>query len=355
MSKPTVMIGLSGGVDSAVSAYLLQQQGYDVQALFMVNWEGDEEGYCTSAEDFQSARLVADELNIPLHRANFAAEYEANVFQYFLTEYAAGRTPNPDVLCNREIKFNVFADYAAQLGADWIATGHYAQLRHDDNGTFLLRAPDDNKDQTYFLAAVPRERFDKVLFPIGHLTKPQVRELATRVGLPNHTRSDSTGICFIGERRLREFLGTYLPAQAGDIVTVDGKRVGKHTGLMYYTIGQRKGIGVGGVRGGHATPWFVCEKNLETNQLVITQDMQHPALMRHTLTVKQWHWLVSTPTLPFTGQARIRHRQALQNCTVLQNGNDYTVQFEQAQWAIAAGQFVVLYDGEVCVGSGVIQ
>jgi tRNA-uridine 2-sulfurtransferase len=355
-TAPHVIVGLSGGVDSAVSALLLKQQGYRVSGLFMVNWAEDEQAYCSSAEDFQSARAVADDLEIPLHRVDFSREYRERVFTKFLADYEAGLTPNPDVLCNREVKFQPFLEYAARLGADFVATGHYARLAASDDGPRLLRAADDNKDQTYFLAAVAREQFSRVLFPLGGMTKPEVRELAMRAGLPNHRRKDSTGICFIGERPFREFLSHYLKPHPGPIVDDDGRRIGEHQGLSYYTLGQRRGLSIGGVRGARDAPWYVVDKQAQGNQLRVSQNSRHPLLMSTRVRTQPFHWIRRPAPLPARLAARIRHRQTLQACTVSQR-EDRRVDlcFEQAQRAAVAGQYAVLYDGDECLGGAEIE
>ena len=347
---------MSGGVDSSVSAWLLKQQGYRVSGLFMVNWTEDEEGYCTSAQDYQDARAVCEELDIPLHRVDFSKEYRERVFAQFLDAYAAGRTPNPDVLCNREVKFQPFREHALRLGADWIATGHYAQVEHDQQGPRLLRSVTEDKDQTYFLAAVAREHFQRVLFPVGGLTKPQVRELAQQAGLPNHRKKDSTGICFIGEREFREFLGRYLQPNPGPILDDTGQEVGRHQGLMYYTLGQRRGLLIGGRRDALQAPWYVVAKQGDTNTLIVSQQASHPLLMSQRVLTRPFHWIHRPQPLPAQLQARIRHRQKLQSCTVreLQEGG-LQVEFSEAQRAAAAGQYLVLYAGEECLGSGEIE
>lgn len=355
-SAPHVVIGLSGGVDSAVSALLLKRQGYRVSGLFMVNWAEDEQAYCSSAEDFQCAREVADELQIPLHRVDFSREYRERVFAKFLADYEAGLTPNPDVLCNREVKFQPFLEYATRLGADFVATGHYARLATADDGPRLLRAADDNKDQTYFLAAVDRAAFSRVLFPIGGIAKPQVRELATQAGLPNHRRKDSTGICFIGERPFREFLAHYLKPQPGPIVDDAGQVIGRHQGLSYYTLGQRRGLSVGGVRGARDAPWYVVAKLAPGNQLRVSQDSQHPLLMATHLRTRPFHWIRRPASLPNRLSARIRHRQALQACAASAHEDGRVdLHFEQAQRAAVAGQYAVLYDGDECLGGAEIE
>jgi tRNA-specific 2-thiouridylase len=348
-----VIVGLSGGVDSAVSAWLLKEQGYRVSGLFMVNWTEDEEGYCSAAEDFQSARAVSEELGIPLHRVDFSAEYRERVFARFLADYRAGKTPNPDVLCNREVKFQPFREHALRLGADFIATGHYARIEQRADGPQLLRAADENKDQTYFLATVARQHFERVLFPIGGLSKPRVRELAHRAGLPNHQRKDSTGICFIGEREFRAFLSRYLEPNPGPIEDDAGRLVGEHRGLMYYTLGQRRGLAIGGRKGAREAPWYVIAKDPEHNVLIVSQDAEHPRLMTRTLHTESFHWL-RRPKQPRLS-ARIRHRQALQACTLESDEGGATLRFDQAQRAAVAGQYVVLYEGEECLGGAEIS
>ena len=350
-----VVVGLSGGVDSAVTAWLLKEQGYRVSALFMVNWTEDEEGYCTSAEDFQSARAVCEELDIPLHRVDFSAEYRARVFDHFLADYHAGKTPNPDVLCNREVKFQPFREHALRLGADFVATGHYARIEQAADGPRLLRAADDNKDQSYFLAAVAREHFQRVLFPIGGLTKPMVREIARRAGLPNHRRKDSTGICFIGEREFRDFLSQYLKPDPGPIEDAAGRVIGEHRGLMVYTLGQRRGLAIGGQRGAREAPWYVIGKDPARNALLVSQEADHPRLMSRCIVTAPFQWVRRPERLDQPFQARIRHRQALQACTVqLLPDGALEANFDQPQRAAAAGQYLVLYDGEECLGGGEI-
>ncbi|WP_421794100.1 tRNA 2-thiouridine(34) synthase MnmA [Hydrocarboniphaga effusa] len=355
-AAPHVIVGLSGGVDSAVSAWLLKQQGYRVSGLFMVNWTEDEAGYCSSADDFQDARAVCEELDIPLHRVDFSAEYRQRVFDRFLADYAAGKTPNPDLLCNREVKFQPFREHALRLGADFVATGHYAQLDHSAaDGPRLLRSVTEDKDQTYFLALVARRQFEKVLFPIGGLTKPEVRALAAKAGLPNHRKKDSTGICFIGEREFRSFLQHYLKPNPGPMIDDAGAVVGQHQGLMYYTLGQRKGLAIGGVRGAREAPWFVVAKDQPNNVLRVSQDGAHPLLMSNVLTTLPFEWIRQPSPLPERLHARIRHRQSLQACSVrVAEDGGVQVRFEQAQRAIAAGQFCVLYDGQECLGGGEI-
>jgi tRNA-specific 2-thiouridylase len=349
-----VVVGVSGGVDSSVAALLLKRAGYDVHGLFMNNWEEDEDGYCSNARDFQDARAVCERLDVPLHRVSFAREYRDRVFRYLLAEYAGGRTPNPDVLCNREIKFGEFARYARRLGASRIATGHYARVSAD--GRRLLRASDEDKDQTYFLHGIHGAELARTLFPIGALSKQEVRQLAAEAGLPNHAKPDSTGICFIGERPFRAFLAGHLRGEPGPIVTTAGHRVGTHEGLVFYTIGQRQGLGIGGVRGRDDAPWYVCEKRLETNELVVVQGRDHPALLARALLAVAPSWIAGgAPQLPLRCRVRLRHRQPLQPCEVSAVGDALRIRFETAQRAIAPGQFAVIYDGPVCLGGAVIQ
>lgn len=353
-----IMVGLSGGVDSSVAALLLLEQGYQVEGLFMKNWEEDDEsGYCAAAEDLADARAVADHLGMLLHTINFSSEYWDRVFEYFIDEYRSGRTPNPDVLCNREIKFRAFLDHALALGSDAIATGHYARLGSAGDSVQLLRARDENKDQTYFLYLLDQSQLSHSRFPLGELTKPEVRRIAERAGFPNYRKKDSTGICFIGERKFRDFLSRYLPANPGPIVTPDGAEIGQHQGLMYYTLGQRKGLGIGGRAGASESPWFVVRKELAANRLVVAQQHDHPLLMGSSLRAEHLHWISGNPpALPLHCQARIRHRQPLQACTVL--GSDQgncEIRFEQPQRAATAGQSVVLYRGQECLGGGIIS
>ena len=348
-----VVVGLSGGVDSAVSALLQQQQGCRVSAVFMQNWAEDEDGYCSAAEDFQEARRVAEELDIPLHRVDFSDEYRERVFADFLSAYRAGRTPNPDVLCNREIKFAPFVEHARRLGADGVATGHYARLRDTDDGPQLRRAADDNKDQTYFLCQVPRASLRGVCFPIGEMDKSAVRERARQAGLPNHRRRDSTGICFIGERDFREFLGTHLPDAPGDIVDEHGGRLGEHQGLHHYTLGQRRGLRLGGRRGAEEAPWYVIGKCHQSRRLTVSQDPRHPALMCVELDCEGFNWLGEPGGGPLT--ARLRHRQPLQACRLLSvDGGRVRLAFETPQRAVVPGQYAALYRDDHCLGGGEI-
>jgi tRNA-uridine 2-sulfurtransferase len=355
-----IIVGLSGGVDSAVAALLLLEQGHSVEALFMKNWDEDDgTEYCTAQADFEDAARVCARLGIRLHTANFAAEYWDNVFAYFLTEYRAGRTPNPDVLCNREIKFNVFLDYARALGAEAIATGHYARTgfieprQTGESGFRLRKGLDDGKDQTYFLQSVPVEHLAQCRFPLGDLMKRDVRAIARRAGLHNHARKDSTGICFIGERRFRDFLARYVASDPGPILDARGTRLGEHHGLAYYTIGQRQGLGIGGLREAREAPWYVVEKRLADNALVVTQNESD--LCSTWLETPALNWLLPPPALPIDCTARIRHRQPVQACRVRPSQDGLVrVEFAHAQRAVAPGQFVCLYDGDVCLGGGVI-
>jgi len=356
-TKGKVIVGLSGGVDSSVAALRLLEQGWQVEGLFMKNWEEDDDAdYCNAAEDLADARTVAAQLAIPLHTVNFSADYWDRVFAYFLDEYRAGRTPNPDVLCNREIKFKAFLDHALHLGADKIATGHYAGLQCDAAACRLTRAHDDDKDQTYFLYMIGQHALRHSLFPLHDIDKAEVRRLARDAGFPNHKKKDSTGICFIGERRFRDFLSRYLPANPGPIKTTEGEPIGQHQGLMYYTLGQRQGLGIGGVAERPDEPWFVVGKDLAANALLVAQGHDHPLLMRDRLGASQLHWVSGrAPLTPIACHARCRHRQPLQDCVIDVEGQQLSVKFDQAQRAITPGQSIVLYDGRVCLGGGIID
>jgi tRNA-specific 2-thiouridylase len=355
MSK--VVIGLSGGVDSAVTALLLKQAGHQLTAVFMKNWDDDDDqSYCPAKQDLQDARSVCERLDIELQTVSFSAEYWNRVFRHFLDEYQAGRTPNPDILCNQEIKFRAFLDYALAHGADAIATGHYARIGKD-GATHLLRAVDGKKDQTYFLHTLNQSQLKRSLFPIGHLEKTVVRELAAQAGFQNHEKKDSTGICFIGERKFREFLERYLPRRPGEIRTLDDEIIGRHHGLMFHTIGQREGLGIGGRKGSTGEPWYVAGKELERNILRVVQGVNHPALFNRRLRAGRLHWIAgSAPALPLTCTARIRYRQSDRPCLVTR-GPEGTgiVEFREPQRAVTPGQSVVFCDGEICLGGGVIE
>ncbi len=353
-----VIVGMSGGVDSSVSALLLIEQGYQVEGLFMKNWDEDDgTEYCTAKDDLADAQAVCDKLGIHLHTANFAAEYWDNVFEHFLSEYRAGRTPNPDILCNKEIKFKAFLEYARLLGADFIATGHYVRRREENGHCYLLRGRDSNKDQSYFLHAVGEQEISQTLFPVGELEKPEVRRIAESHDLVTHDKKDSTGICFIGERRFRDFLQQYLPAQPGMIETPEAIVIGKHQGLMYHTIGQRQGLGIGGLSQFPDEPWYVAQKDLQRNVLIAVQGKQHPLLFSRMLTTEQVNWIDGQgPELPAHCTAKTRYRQDDQACRIEADPNGgYRVWFEQPQRAVTPGQSVVFYTNERCLGGGVIE
>ncbi|MBE0510921.1 MAG: tRNA 2-thiouridine(34) synthase MnmA [Chromatiales bacterium] len=353
-----IIVGISGGVDSSVAALLLQQQGDQVEGLFMKNWEEDDtQEHCSAAEDLADARQVCERLGIPLQAINFSAEYWDRVFSHFLEEYRAGRTPNPDILCNREIKFRAFLDHALRQGAEAIATGHYARIGHDGQHYQLLKGLDHGKDQSYFLYTLGQHQLAHTLFPVGELEKQTVRELAAAAQLVTHDKKDSTGICFIGERNFREFLSRYLPAQAGTIQTADGQPIGRHSGLMYYTIGQRQGLGIGGVAGRPDEPWYVVGKDLVNNILLVEQGHHHPLLYSQTLQASQLSWVSGeAPALPCQCAAKTRYRQADQPCHITQIEQGLaTVVFDEPQRAVTPGQSVVFYQDEICLGGGVIE
>ena len=353
-SSTRIIVALSGGVDSAVTALLLRRAGHDVQALFMHNWE-DDEGYCTTAQDYQDARAVAAELGIPLHRVDLSAQYRERVFAHFLAEYRAGRTPNPDVLCNREIKFGDCLAHALRLGGDAIATGHYAQIEQGPDGPALLKGIDPGKDQSYFLHAVRRSQFARALMPLGALHKAEVRDIAREAGLPVHAKRDSTGICFIGERPFREFLAQHLHAEPGPIETLDGRRIGEHEGLAYYTLGQRGGINLGGLKGFDEAPWFVAAKDVARNVLVVVQGAEHPALYCSGVRVTDINWLVEAPQAPCEVGVRLRYRQPDQATQLLPQPDGSVELVPQVpQRAVTPGQSAVFYDGDRCLGGGVI-
>ncbi len=352
ISQTLIAVGLSGGVDSSVAALLLKQSGASIMGIYMKNWEEDDtQDYCSASEDIAYALSVCDKLDIPFHTVNFAQEYWDHVFEYFLAEYQAGHTPNPDILCNTEIKFKAFLNHAKSLGASHIATGHYAQLSSAPE-LHLLRAADPEKDQTYFLHALSHTQLQHARFPIGHLHKPQVRELAKRARLPTHQRKDSTGICFIGERRFKDFLGRYLPAQPGSIVNDQGKILGQHQGLMYYTLGQRKGIGIGGLSHSDESPWYVAHKDLTRNELIVVQGHDHPLLLKPSLITLPAHWISGVaPDIHFRCTAKTRYRQQDQACQVhVLEDQSLQVMFDEPQRAITPGQSLVLYQDARCLG-----
>lgn len=353
-----VVVGMSGGVDSSVAALLLKEQGYDVIGIFMKNWEEkDEDGVCTATADYEDVKKVAYQIGIPYYTVNFEKEYWDRVFEYFLAEYKKGRTPNPDVICNKEIKFKSFLDYALKIDADYLATGHYAQVENKDGYYHLLKGRDDNKDQSYFLCTLGQNQLKKTLFPIGHLEKGRVREIAREYGLKTAEKKDSTGICFIGERNFKEFLSNYLPAQPGEIRTLGEKVVGEHDGLMYYTIGQRRGLGLGGGIGdGSGSPWYVAGKDLKNNILYVVQGGDHPTLSSVGLWASELYWVKEkAPENDFFCKAKFRYRQKDQEVKVKLEGNRCKVIFKESQRAITPGQFVVFYQGNDCLGGGVID
>ena len=359
MSAPRkrVVVGLSGGVDSAVAAWALKQQGFEVVGLFMKNWEDDDtDEYCTSRDDLVDAAAVADVLGIDFDAVNFAAEYRERVFAHFLREYEAGRTPNPDVLCNSEIKFRAFLDHALRMGAHHIATGHYARVRRSEESRVqLLAAADAAKDQSYFLHRLTQEQLTPVLFPLGDMIKREVRALARREGIPTYAKKDSTGICFIGERPFRDFLARYLPRTPGPVQSSDGVTIGQHDGLAYYTLGQRHGLGVGGTRDGTDAPWFVAGKDLARNALIAVQGHDHPLLYRRDVAVIDMHWIADTPPAATTQlTAKTRYRMPAAPCVLEASALGTRAVFATPQWAPTPGQYLVLYDGDVCLGGGVI-
>jgi tRNA-uridine 2-sulfurtransferase len=355
-AEGTVIVGMSGGVDSAVAALLLRDAGYSVQGLFMSNWE-DDDGYCTTARDFQDARRVCDILSIALHRVSFAEQYRERVFSHFLREYAAGRTPNPDVLCNREIKFGICLEYMQRLGASWIATGHYAQIRHTSPYPELLKAVDSAKDQSYFLHSVAVSALSKTLFPLGQLHKAQVRRMAHAAGLPVFDKPDSTGICFIGERPFQEFLSQHLRTEPGPIETAEGRIVGEHAGLALYTLGQRSGLKVGGRAGAAAAPWYVADKVMARNALIVVQDQNHPLLLSDAFSVEQMHWINpgDASAHPLECVVKTRYRQNDLGCSLRVSGDEnWSVTLDRPARAVTPGQYAVFYRGERCLGGGII-
>jgi len=353
-----IVVGLSGGVDSAVAAWLLKREGHDVVGLFMKNWEDDDDDeYCSSREDLVDAVAAAERIGIEVDAVNFAAEYRERVFASFLAEYRAGRTPNPDVLCNAEIKFKAFLDHAMAQGAERIATGHYARVDRRDGRMVLLKGVDPGKDQSYFLHRLTQGQLERTLFPVGGLRKSEVRRIAREAGLPNHAKRDSTGICFIGERPFLEFLSRYLPREPGPIVTAEGERVGEHEGLMYYTLGQRQGLGIGGRRGGAGEPWYVAGKDLQSNTLTVVQGHDHRMLLSRTLEAGDASWVAGIAPEPAGGLgAKTRYRQADAECVLRdQGGTGFALEFREPQWAVTPGQSAVLYRGDECLGGGVIR
>ena len=356
MSDP-IIVGISGGVDSSVTAMTLKKQGYNVECVFMKNWEGEDET-CTSEQDYKDALAVCDHLNLPLRSVNFSKEYWNNVFQYFIDEYAKGRTPNPDVLCNREVKFKAFLDFALELGANKIATGHFARIVESDGLFQLLKGVDGNKDQSYFLYLLGQDALSKSMFPLGKIDKKKVRKLAESSGLINHAKKDSTGVCFIGEQKFfKNFLKKYIPAQPGNIHTIDGNPCGEHDGLMFYTMGQRKGLGIGGGHGDKEAPWFVADKDLENNILIVAQGHDHPALFHQKLEADQIHWISGSPPQDLENiSAKIRYRQMDQSCEITTLSSDRcTVKFDKPQFGIAPGQSIVFYKGDDCLGGAIID
>ena len=353
-----IIVGISGGVDSSVTAMLLKQQGYDVEALFMKNWnDQNEDGACMWEADVEDAMQVCDKLDIPLNTVDLSSNYWERVFKNFLSEYKNGRTPNPDVLCNQEIKFKAFLEHAENLGAEKIATGHYARITQLDKSYQLLKGLDQNKDQSYFLCRLNQAQLQKALFPIGELDKSDVRKYAEQAGLITHDKKDSTGICFIGEQPFREFLGRYIPPDPGLIKTTDGETIGEHEGVFYYTLGQRQGLGIGGVKGASDAPWYIVQKNIEENQLIVAQDHDHPLLHNHGLKASGINWIAGEiPETPFYCHAKNRYRQPDQACEVKRLADDaWEVRFEQSQRAITPGQFIVFYEENICLGGGIID
>jgi len=357
-ARKRIVVGLSGGVDSSVAALLLKQQGHEVVGLFMKNWEDDDnDEYCSSRQDLVDAVAVADRIGIEIDAVNFSAEYKERVFSEFLAEYRAGRTPNPDVLCNAEIKFRAFLDHALTLGADYIATGHYAHVREVDGLYQLVKAEDGSKDQTYFLYRLDQRQLSKTLFPLGGLYKREVRDIARREGLPNHDKRDSTGICFIGERPFREFLNRYLPADPGEIYTLDGRIVGEHMGLMFYTLGQRQGLRIGGQRDGDGDAWYVVDKDMKRNRLVVVQGRESRALYSLQVSAVRLNWIAGpAPHCQWVYGAKTRYRQKDAPCTIVDVSSERcVVDFAEAQWAVTPGQSVVIYESRVCLGGGIIE
>ena len=356
MNKQHIAVGLSGGVDSAVSAYRLKQQGHQVTGIFMQNWETDnDDPYCTAEQDLIDAKACADHIGIGFHVVNFSQEYWQRVFQYCLDEFHLGRTPNPDIWCNKEIKFNVFLKHARALGADALATGHYAKIQTVDNELSLMKPRDLNKDQTYFLYTLNQSQLQQAIFPLADITKPEVRAIANQIGLPNSRKKDSTGICFIGERKFKDFLKEFILGKPGDICTDSGAVIGRHDGLMYYTLGQRKGLNIGGVKNAPEAPWYVIHKDIATNTLLVAQDPHHPKLMTRELICDNAHWVSDKMTLPLRCAAKTRYRQEDQPCEIhALNNNQYKVIFDEPQWAVTPGQAIVFYQKLQCLGGATI-
>ena len=358
MAKQRVIVGMSGGVDSSVAALLLRQQGHEVIGVFMKNWEDDDdEEYCSSRQDLIDAVSVADKIGVEIEAVNFSLDYKERVFSEFLREYRAGRTPNPDVLCNAEIKFRSFLDHALAMGAERIATGHYAQIREIDGIYQLLKAEDGTKDQSYFLYRLNQAQIARTMFPLGNLYKREVREIARKAGLPIHDKKDSTGICFIGERPFREFLNRYLPADPGEVWTLDGQKIGRHMGLMFYTIGQRQGLGIGGQPNGDGGAWYVAAKDIPNNRLLVVQGHDHGALLKNTLTAVDLNWISgAAPHCNWVYGAKTRYRQKDAPCTIARvDAFSCDIEFAEPQWAVTPGQSVVVYESRVCLGGGIIQ
>lgn len=355
--KQHIVVGLSGGVDSAVTACLLKEQGHQVTGIYMQNWEtSNDDPYCTAEQDLTDARAVCDLINIPFHTVNFSKDYWDRVFQYCLDEFAASRTPNPDIWCNKEIKFHVFLEHALALGADKLATGHYAQIEHQNNQYQLVKGLDQNKDQSYFLHALSQKQLQYALFPLGNMQKTQVRALAQSYGLGNHDKKDSTGICFVGERHFKSFLNEFILAKPGQIITEQGDIIGRHDGLMFYTRGQRKGLNIGGIKQADEKPWYVSNKDIPNNHLIVVQGHDHPSLFQSQLQCNKIHWIGRPPqTTTFQCQAKTRYRQNDQACEVtLQTTSTANVHFDAPQWAVTPGQSVVFYDNNTCLGGGII-
>jgi len=357
-STTKVVVGMSGGVDSSVAAYLLKQQGYDVIGVFMKNWEEDDtDEYCAAAEDMADAKSIADKLEIPFKTINFSAEYWDRVFEYFLEEYRSGRTPNPDIMCNKEIKFKAFLDYATVLGAEYIATGHYVRVERANGDSLMLRGVDNNKDQSYFLYTLNQQQLNRSLFPVGELEKSEVRKIAEEQGFITANKKDSTGICFIGERKFKDFLEQYIPAQPGNIEDDQGNVIGKHSGLMYHTLGQRKGIGIGGLADKSEQPWYVVDKDLKRNVLIVGQGHDHPLMLSDGLIASQFHWVQpENITGSFRCTAKSRYRQQDFACLVEKlDEENWQISFDEKQRAVTPGQSVVLYQDEICLGGGIID